>query len=264
LANRRMSYSFIHTYACPYANFLRYDAGIKPVTSKFIALGNGFHYALEMTHKDLEWDLKNAIDRFKLEFKRIIEDEDVFISFPEIKKMEAEGVEMVVTYDNVISSGYLPPNPLGVEVEFKLMVGDQEVVGRIDRLDGGPGNYELTDFKTGSKQPDPWFLNHNQQFTVYALAIQEMYGEIPKKLYWYQARTGKLLETTRTQDDIDEFRETVTNIAFMRENKIRHRVFHEAVCQWCDYSEGWGNKSGICADKKLEKELIKKVDFEWK
>ena len=143
------------------------------------------------------------------------------------------------------------------------MLGEIEVVGKIDRLDGGPGGFEVTDYKTGAKAPDPWFLSKNQQFTIYAMAIQELYGELPTKLRWYQATTGRLFDTVRTQEDIDEVKVAIKNIVFMRENKIRHRVYNEAVCAWCDFSEGWGNKSGVCGDRLLEKRLIAKVDFQW-
>jgi CRISPR/Cas system-associated exonuclease Cas4 (RecB family) len=260
--NQRFSYSFLHTFICPYASWLRYDCGIRGATTKWITLGNSFHYALENVHKNGEWDLKEAINLFKYEFNRIIVDEEVFIGYPEIKKLEADGTGMLTTYTNVLSEGLLPPNPLGNEVDFKMYINGQEFVGKIDRLDGGPGNYIVTDYKTGSKMPNAWFLDHNPQFTAYALAVLEMYGELPTKLQWYQARTGRILETTRTLEDIEDLKKTIGNIKSMREQGIKYRAFHEQVCEWCDYSEGWGeNKTGICSDYALEKKLEAKIQF---
>jgi len=254
---KRLSYSYIHQYTCPYAAFLRYEGNIRGKTTEYLALGNAFHHAVELGHTVPEWNIKDVVETFQLEFRRIIDDENVFIDFPRLKKREAEGIEMIELYSLNLESGLIE-RPIAVELEFSLPVGETTIVGRIDKLDGGSGNYSVTDYKTGQKAPDTWFLHHNLQFTTYAWAILEMYGELPKTLFWYQARTGKLLETHRTIQDIEELKTMLGNVITMNNMGIKYRVYNERVCEWCEFSDGWGKK-GICDDRQLERDIEAKI-----
>ena len=247
---RRISYSFIHLFACPYAAFLRYEAGLRGPTTKHLALGNAVHYALEEGHKAPEWSYDVTSKLFLKEFTRIINDDNVFISWPEVKKFEADGLGMLATYDDQLSSGKITP-PEEVEVEFEIPFEDIMIVGRIDRM----GKGEVVDYKTGQKEPDPWFLRHNLQFTIYAWAHQIKHGFIPKDIFWHHLRNGKLLRTERTQEDIDGVKQMLRNAIEMQDKDIRYRVYHEQVCNWCDF------KGDICDDKDLEAQtLLKKQE----
>jgi hypothetical protein len=257
---KRLSYSYIHQFTCPYAAFLRYEAGIKGPTNEYLALGSAFHYALEMEHRSPEWNLKECIELFSKEFRRIIEDENVFIPYPKLKKFESDGIDMIELYDNNLENRIIQ-KPVEIELEFSLPVRDTTIVGAIDKLDHDELGWTVTDYKTGSKAPDQWFLDHNLQFTTYAWAIQQLKGEIPYMLYWYQARTGKLLETHRNQEDIDELKDRIEQVLNLNAQGIRYRIYDEAVCSWCDYSSGWG-KTGICGDRELEKKLVAKINQE--
>lgn len=249
---KHISYSYLHLLACPYAAFLRYEAAIKSPINEYLALGNALHLALERNHVDGVFKAKEAHDLFVKEFHRQIDEEDIFIGYPKKKKLEAEGANMLATYAGQIERGIIDPKPTGVEVEFKIPYNGLLVVGRIDRTDySNEGGWIITDYKSGSKEPDPWFLRHNLQLTAYAWACQEMYGELPTKLVWHQLRSGKLLTTERTQADIDQLKKMIDNAIFMSKNKIRHRIFHEQICNWCNYA-GAGNE---CEDLELEERL---------
>lgn len=240
----RLSYSFLHLFACPYASFLRYEAHLKGPTTKYLALGSAIHTALEETFP--KWNLDSARNLFLKEFTRIINDEDVFITWPEVKKFEAEGINMLIIYDELLEKGKLLP-PQEVEKEFEIPFRNKVViVGKIDYLRDGI----VGDYKSGKTEPDPWFLRHNLQFTTYAWAHQEIYGTLPEKLYWIHLRNGKLLETVRTQQDIDELKRMLDNALEMREKDIRYRIYHEQVCGYCDF------QGDICDDRELEQSLV--------
>ncbi len=244
---RKISYSFIHLFACPYAAFLRYEAGLRGPTTKHLALGNAVHLALEEGHKAPAWNYDAVSKIFLKEFTRIINDESVFITWPEVKKFEADGISMISIYDSMLEDKTIEP-PEEIEYEFELPFKDILIVGRIDRMMKG----EVTDYKTGQKEPDPWFLRHNLQFTVYAWAHQEKYGFLPRDIYWHHLRNGKRLRTERTQADIDGLKVMLQNAIDMQDKDIRYRVFHEQVCNWCDF------KGEICDDKDLEARTVLK------
>lgn len=251
---KKISYSFLHTLACPYAAFLRYEAAIKGPTTEFLALGNAMHYALEESHREMEFDLPHAIKLFLKEFRRIIADEDVFVSWPKIKKMEGDGMTMLETYSEQLSSGIIIP-PTYVEQEFSLVFEDIEIVGKIDAI-VNEDELIVTDYKSGSTKPDAWFLRHNLQLTAYAWAAKELFGRLPDRLIWHHLRTGELLPTVRTDTDIDDLKQMVRNALLMNKQGMRHRIFHEKVCGQCEYS---GLKGGQCDDRELERSIVGKA-----
>jgi len=252
-----ISYSWLHSFACPYANFLRYEGRLRGPTNKFLALGSALHLALELTHTpDKDFNLNDAITIFKVEFSRIINDEEVFIKYPEKIKAQADGSEMLRLYQHGLDTGKINPLVLSVEEEFSIPFMGIEIVGKIDKTesilsdDYDKYGYTVVDYKSGGKEPDPWFLDHNLQFTAYAWAGLVKHGELPEKLIWHHLRTGKLLETTRTLEDIEELKKMIRDTQHMREQGIRYRVYHEQVCGWCEF------KGEVCDSRELEQEIL--------
>lgn len=263
---KHISYSWIHLLACPYAAFLRYDAAVKGPTTPWLALGNAVHYALELGHGatasttntgqkigDGEFNISLAAQLFRTEFARIIEDEHVLIGWPQIKKMETEGLEMIGGYHAAIEDLRISPKPLALEKEFRLPFEGTEVVGRIDKVEYDDG-YIITDFKTGKTEPTGWFLSHNLQLTTYAWACLELYGELPKKVIWHHLRNGKLIESTRTMDDIADLHKMLHNAISMNTQGMRHRIYHEQVCGQCDY------RGSMCDDRELESLAVAAIE----
>ena len=249
---KHISYSYLHLLACPYAAFLRYEAAVKGPTTPWLALGNALHHALENGHPEGVFDF-NAVQRlFKHELARIIEDDHVLIAWPQVKKIEAEGLEMLGVYNAQVIDGIISPQPLVLEKEFNIPFEDVEIVGRIDKIEYDDG-YIITDFKSGRTAPKEWFLRHNLQLTAYAWACLELFGELPKKVVWHQLRGGKLLDSQRTLDDIDDLKRLISNAIKMRNMGMRHRIFHEKVCDMCDYA------GDMCDDKELEAQAAETI-----
>jgi hypothetical protein len=249
---RHISYSFLHLLACPYAAFLRYEGAIRAPANEYLALGNALHLALELSYKKTgQFDAQGAASIFTTEFHRQIDDEEIFIGYPKKKKMEAEGINMLALYAHDVESGKIPATPLDHEVEFKIPFKDIYIVGRIDKVEFDPAiGYDIIDYKSGSQEPDPWFLRHNIQLTVYAWACLELYGELPHRVKWHHLRNGKILETERTMEDIEDVKVMISNAILMDKKEIRHRIFHDQICKWCDY------RGPICDDKGLEERIL--------
>lgn len=247
-----ISYSFLHTLACPYAAFLRYEAALRGPTTPWLALGSAVHLGLEIGHREgPPFILKTAVDVFNAEFNRIIEDEEVFVNYAQLKKLQAEGIEMIGGYYEQIQSGIVQEVPMALEEPFEIPIAGTKLVGRIDKVEDDDGII-ITDFKTGKAKPDEWFLKHNLQLTAYYWAAFELYGVWPKKLIWHHLRTGDKFETTRTEADVNQLKEMIENAVRMRDMDIKHRIFHEQVCGWCDY------KGAVCDDLELEKTILAK------
>lgn len=251
----RISYSFLHLLACPYASWLRYSAAIKGPQNEYAARGTALHKALEEEHKDgKNFDLSSAIDIFKKEFLRIVEDDDVFVQWPKFKKMEGEGVEYLERYYIDLKEGKFPA-PTFVEEEFVIPFEGIEVVGKIDVQEDGD-ELVVVDYKSGSPKPDPWMLRHNLQFTCYAWATLVKHNRLPDKLIWHHLKSGDRLETIRTMEDIEQLKQIIRNALLMNKEGIKHRIFHENVCDLCEYSGTRGRKNAICDDTEREREII--------
>jgi len=224
---------------------------MKSKTTDALALGNALHLALEEGHRQQEWSLDFVGKLFLKEYRRIIEDEEVYVTWPKMKKQEAEGLEMLELFTYGIETGKISAKPHAVEKEFKLPFEDEiVVVGKIDRIDFDGDEYIVTDYKSGAREPDPWFLDHDLQFTTYAWAGYELFGKLPKELRWHHLRNGKQLVTHRTMDDIERLHTMLHNALDMNRQGIRYRVFHSQVCNWCEF------KGPVCDNKELETQLV--------
>jgi len=251
---QHLSYSHLHLLACPYAAWLRYEHALKGPTTPWLALGTSLHHAIEKAHMNGPFDLKFAVDLFKTEFQRIITDEEVFIGYPLLVKLRGEGMDMLGLYNAQVKDGKIKNNPLALEKTFEIPIAGTKLVGKIDKIeiDDEDGEYIGTDFKSGKAKPQEFDLRHNLQLTAYYWAIFDLYGRYPKKMVWHHLRTGEFFETTRTPQDVEDLKTMISNAVFMKQNNVRHRIFHDGVCNYCDY------KPTICEDYQLESELIAK------
>jgi RecB family exonuclease len=254
MALDHISYSYLHLLACPYASFLRYEAALRGPTTAPLALGSAVHNTLERAHLENVFDIKQMVFNFKEEYHRIIIEDDVFVSYPQLKKLESEGIVLLEVYHAQIEAGQITKYPLAVEKEFRIPIAGTFLVGRIDKMEqDDAGEYTVLDYKTGKAKPEVWSLRHNVQLTAYYWACYELYGKYPKKLIWHHLRTGELIETERTPADVEQLKTMINNAVAMKDTGIRHRIFHDRVCDWCDY------KGAVCDDLELEKRVVENL-----
>lgn len=246
----KLSYSFLHSTACGYQNFLRYEGKIKGPLTGPLLLGNSLHYALEKGHLTENRTLDTFLTLFLDEHRRSVSDDDVFIAFPEIKQNEKEGAVMLSRYWDHMEKGRIQKEPLAVELEFDLDIDGTLLQGKIDKVEKHDDGYVVIDYKTGRKEPEGWFLRRNLQFTAYWFACKEIYGEYPVRAIWHHLRNGKQIETTRTEWDIDQLRRNIEETQQMLDQDMRRRVYHEKVCGWCPYM------GSICDDPELEQRIL--------
>lgn len=250
----QVSYSYLNTLACSYQTFLKYEGRIKGPVTPPLALGNALHHALEKGFTGEPFTEDRFISLFVEEFRRIIKDDEVFITYPEIKKNETEGITMIARYWKDMERGKLTKTPLAVEKEFRLPVAGIDIVGKIDKVERNEeGKLVVTDYKSGSRKPDEWFLRRNLQFTAYYMAAYMIYGEYPE-LVWHHLRTGSLIRTTRDEWDIENLVRNIEAAKTFRSQDIRFRVYNDRVCNWCPFAKG------ACDDQDLEARILSNRD----
>lgn len=203
----------------------------------WLAFGNSLHYALEETHKAGRFNFRSADELFQWDFKRAIEEEEILINYPQMRKLQTEGTEILEKYWGQIQDGTISDFPLAMEEEFSIPFAGTNIIGRIDKIEQDPedGEYIVTDYKSGKTKPDPWQLRTNLQLTTYDWAVFFKRGKHPKKVIWHHLRTGEILESVRTEQDIENLKEMIANALKMRELDMKHRVYHDGVCNYCDY-----------------------------
>jgi RecB family exonuclease len=192
----------------------------------------------------------DATKLFLHDFNRQIEEDDIFVTYPQLKKAQADGQEMLVRFFDQHDKGILDPHPIGVEKAFKLPLVGINIVGKIDRVERDDKGIIVIDYKTGAKKPVDWILRKNLQFSAYAWACNEIYGEFPYKVAWHHLRTGELLYSERTEWDIDQLKRIVEAAVLMQSQDIRYRIYHDQVCHQCDFA---GN---ACDDPDLEQQIL--------
>jgi RecB family exonuclease len=224
--------------------------------TEHLALGNALHLALELAHKNPPFNFEFALQAFLKEYDRIIIEDEVFVPYPKMKKLRSEGVSALEVYYHGLAKDESENDLIEVEKEFKLPFEEILVVGKIDKIQRrkATGGLIVTDYKSGSREPDEWFFRHDLQFSTYAWAALELYGELPEQMIWHHLRNGKRLVTQRTLQDIAELKTMMHTALNMHKQGIIYRVYHQQVCEWCPF------KGDICDDRELEARLVAQRD----
>lgn len=131
--------------------------------------------------------------------------------------------------------------PTFVEREFSVVLGNNRIVGRWDRVDVSPdGSAVITDYKT-SDVDDPEKAREkaedNLQLSIYALAYGRMAGRLPERVELSYVESGVVGSSTRTEEDVIE---TETKIADAAERIRRHEFAAQPAylaCRSCAYSD---------------------------
>jgi superfamily I DNA/RNA helicase/RecB family exonuclease len=125
---------------------------------------------------------------------------------------------------------------VATEKLFTLTIGGVKVVGRIDLAhrtqEGGIG---ILDYKTGAAKDDEE-AEKSLQLSIYALAAQQEWNELPQSIGFYNLETNSPVPTARSLEQLQQTRAKIIEVAqSIQAGKFRPKAgFH---CNWCGYRQ---------------------------
>jgi superfamily I DNA/RNA helicase/RecB family exonuclease len=128
------------------------------------------------------------------------------------------------------------PHVLDTEHVFSVVIGGVKVVGRIDLAQRtARGGLAILDYKSGAPK-DNDDAEKSLQLSIYALAAQQQWGEIPERIGFYNLETNDAVETTRSAEDLEDTRAKIMAAAdAIQAGKFSPKRGFQ--CSWCAYRD---------------------------
>ena len=211
----------------------RYIDKIEEEPSIYFAFGRAVHEAIEKIGIRSSWAEEIWEDRWA--------EHSQLIDWTQYRKYiwDKSGRTMIQNY--LKTSALLGGEVVASELEFPgegnefRLAGSYPMVGKIDQIRRVHDRLVVLDFKTSSREPDPYVLRNDPQFTTYWAYVREHFGEAPS-VYWLHLKTGDLIQTDRTDRDVEILAEA------MEEGKTKAslKLFARNVgfsCKTCTYKQ---------------------------
>ena len=133
----------------------------------------------------------------------------------------------------------------GLEIAFRLKIGDNTIIGKIDRIDELPdGRIEIIDYKTGQGR-EKLQKQDKQQLLIYQMAGEQIFKKTPEILsYYYLNNQNKISFFSSSQEREDFEKEILEKIEKIKNSNFRATPGWQ--CQYCDFKD-------ICEFRKLSK-----------
>jgi RecB family exonuclease len=128
------------------------------------------------------------------------------------------------------------PQVLSTEKFFELVVNGVKVIGRIDRTDRqADGTIAIVDYKTGAAK-DQEEADESLQLSIYAMAAEQMWNQIPARLAFYNLETNATSETQRTPEELTATKHRIVEVAsLIRDGRFDPKPGQH--CMFCGFRE---------------------------
>lgn len=231
----RLSFSRVDTYqTCPRKFRYAYIDRLPTEPSPHLSFGSSIHAALEAfydrklprcpTVEELLGFLYEAWDSSG--FRELSRDEQL--------SWYRHAQDVLRRFHRRAAANYRLP--AATEAWFELPVdGQAVVVGSIDRVDADDdGRLHLVDYKTNRKVKDRGRVAGSLQLSLYALACNHLYGQLPATVSFDFVVPGVEVSVRLEELDLDAARSAVLAAA----ERIRAQTFAPTpnrLCSWCDF-----------------------------
>jgi DNA helicase-2/ATP-dependent DNA helicase PcrA len=230
-----LSASRIQTYeTCPLRFKMEADWNLPSEPVPAMQFGNAVHTALKGYYDAVMAGRKLSRESFL----NIFEEQLSISAFDDPHQKElyrSQGMDQLGEfYDLRNREG--TPEVLSTEKFFELMVDGVKVIGRIDRTDRlADGSIAIVDYKTGAAK-DQEEADESLQLSIYALAAEQQWKQLPSRLAFYNLETNATSETQRSPDDFASVKLRIVEVAkFIREGRFYPKPGQH--CGFCGFRE---------------------------
>jgi DNA helicase-2/ATP-dependent DNA helicase PcrA len=130
--------------------------------------------------------------------------------------------------------------PAYIEKEFSFILADNKIAGRFDRIDIEPDGAVIIDFKTSQiktqKEADKR-TKESMQLALYALAYQNVFGELPKRVELYFLESGIIGQSRIQEPELEKIKCGILEVS----QGIRSGDFIATpaymACTYCAYNQ---------------------------
>ena len=219
---------------CPLRFKIETDWNIPGEPVPAMQFGNAVHTALKAFNDSVKAGRPLSLSNFLQVFTTQLDIS--FFDDPHQKHLYLEqGRRQLEAFHYLRNVDPVPP-VLDTEHVFSVVVGGVKVVGRIDLAQRTPcGGIAILDYKTGVPK-DEDDAEKSLQLSIYALAAQQQWGELPERIGFYNLETNDAVETVRTGEELEATRHKIMEVAdAIQAGKFSPKLGFQ--CSWCAYRD---------------------------
>ncbi|MDP8905015.1 MAG: ATP-dependent helicase [Chloroflexota bacterium] len=236
-ASLSLSFSQVDDYlSCPERYRLRYVVGLPTPAHHALAYGSALHQAVAAFHVRQGRGATMSEAELLAEFARHWTAEG-FLSREHEEARYVAGQETLRRFrQQQLASGSVP---IAIERPFRFRLGRDQIVGRVDRLDGTAQGVVITDYKSSDVRDQKRADNRAReslQLQVYALAHQAETGALPARVQLHFLDSGVVGRATPERGQLERAQQTLSHVA----DGIRAGRFdpkpNPVACGYCPFA----------------------------
>ena len=233
-----LSFSQVDEYlTCPERYRLRYVVGLSTPASHALNYGSALHQTVAAFHTSQATGQPLTEEALLATFAAHWTPEG-FLSREHEEARYAAGRETLRRFrTQQLASGQLP---IAIERPFRFRLGQDQIVGRVDRLDRSPDGVVITDYKSSDvreqKRADTK-ARDSLQLQVYALAHEAEAGQLPARVQLHFLDGGVVGAATPDAERLAKAKQTLATAA----DGIRSGSFEARpsalACGYCPFRQ---------------------------
>ena len=236
-----LSHSGVAAYLdCPLQYYFAHVAHVPLPANPTLMYGQAIHHGIKIWHqhrlKGLPIEIKDVVAAYESAWSS-----EGFLTLAHEERMQAQGREVLERFvRNDLAAGF---KPIAVEMEFRFLLGHNQVSGRWDRIDERPEGIVLVDYKTSETDEEERAEQKARdsartgQLGLYALAYRETRDVMPARLELHFVGSGTVGAVDVVPEHLERARERIERAA----EGIRAARFDATpdarTCGRCDYRQ---------------------------
>lgn len=146
-----------------------------------------------------------------------------------------KGVDVIIKFHDHFKNIECSPIVIGTQYEYKL-TNNITITGTWDLILEIGDSIEIIDFKTDNSKSTPIHIDLDINVTSACYAFRKLTGQNESRVGYYLYEKGKLIYTTRNDNDIELMKRNIINIIRCITNEIYY-VCPDSKCCGCAYND---------------------------